>query len=172
MQEKRFVVAGPILIAVGCALLIISRPPSLRKADAKHGDVLATAMAPVSAPTSSRDPNQFPLEHLSDCNFSTYKPTRISDWLPAGVVKSVKPLYPPQAELRGVTGTVNVTVLINRQGAVERVCSNGPNELRTAAEVAAVQFRFRRPTVNNGIDPFGYIQEALVFRFRIDEKTN
>lgn len=173
MQEKRFVVASLILIAVASALLNVSRrPSSLRMTDAKWFGVPAIALAPVSVPTSNRDPSQFPPEHLSACDFSGYKPTRISDWLPAGVLKSVKPAFPAQARLRGVDGTVNVAVLINRQGSVERVCSTGPKELRTAAEVAAVEFRFRRPTLNKGIDPFGYIQETLVFRFKIEKKTD
>jgi TonB family protein len=75
------------------------------------------------------------------------------------------PSYPTEARRRGVKGTVNVFILINRQGAVERVCSTGPKELRKAAEAAAVEFRFKRPTINDGVDPFGYIQETLVFKF-------
>jgi TonB family protein len=75
------------------------------------------------------------------------------------------PSYPTEARRRGVKGTVNVFILINRQGAIERVCSTGPKELRKAAEAAAVEFRFKRPMINDGVDPFGYIQETLVFKF-------
>ena len=103
------------------------------------------------------------------CDFSAYRPTRISDWLPAGVLKRATPSYPAAARLKGVGGTVNVFILINRQGAVERVCSIGPKELRKAAEAAAVEFRFRRPTINDGTDSFGYIQETLVFKFVPDD---
>ena len=40
-----------------------------------------------------------------------------------------------------------------------------PKNLRKAAEAAAVEFRFKRPMMNDGVDPFGYIQETLVFKF-------
>jgi TonB family protein len=92
--------------------------------------------------------------------------------LPAGVLKRTKPTYPAQARLKKTAGTVNVFVLINRQGYVERVCSIGPKELRSSAESAAVEWRFRRPTINEGIDPFGYIQEILVFKFVLDQTLN
>jgi TonB family protein len=74
-------------------------------------------------------------------------------------------MYPSDARRRGIKGTVSVFILINREGAVERVCSTGPKELRKAAEAAAVKFRFRRPIMNEGDDPFEYIQETLVFNF-------
>ncbi|MBL0161174.1 MAG: energy transducer TonB [Bryobacterales bacterium] len=67
--------------------------------------------------------------------------------------------FPVQARLRGVGGTVNVFVLINREGSVARLCSVGPEELRMAAESAAAFWRFRRPTINQGTDPFRYIKK-------------
>ena len=117
---------------------------------------------------SGRNSSQFPREHLNDCDFSAYTPMRISDWLPGGILKAVKPLYPAEAKLHRVAGLVKVGILINKQGRVERVCSTGPEALRPAAEVAASEYRFRRLTINEGTDPFGYIQETLFFEFKLD----
>lgn len=111
------------------------------------------------------EPSEFPPQHSSVCDFSAERPARISDWLPRGIVRRAVPSYPAHARSRGIRGTVNASILIDRNGAVERVCSTGPAELRMAAEAAAVEFRFRRPMLNRTSDPFGLIQETLMFDF-------
>ncbi|MBN8734601.1 MAG: TonB family protein [Acidobacteria bacterium] len=118
------------------------------------------------------EPSDFPPQHSSVCDFSAERPARISDWLPRGIVRRAVPSYPAHARSRGIRGTVNVSILIDRNGAVERVCSAGPAELRMAAEAAAVEFRFRRPMLNRTSDPFGLIQETLVFDFVPDDRQH
>lgn len=163
MRPTRFIVGALVVIGLGSALVLITRQPSQTRmvvtettTQTRPDEVL-----PISVP----EPSQYPPQHITVCDFNAYGPTRISDWLPRGITRRAMPSYPIAARRRGVKGDVTVFILINRQGAVERVCSTGPKELRKAAEAAAVQFRFRRPTINDGIDPFGYIQETLVFKF-------
>jgi TonB family protein len=105
-------------------------------------------------------------QHSSDCQFKSFTPVHLSDWLPSGILKSAKPIYPPEARRRRIRGRVLVSVLIDKKGEVERVCSVGDPLLGAAAESAALQFRFRRPTF---IDLHRYIKETLVFDFVLEE---
>jgi len=93
----------------------------------------------------------------------------MSDWLPHGILKRATPTYPLEARRQRIHGRVLVSVLINKKGEVERVCSLGDPLLGAAAESAALQFRFRRPSFNGGIDLLGYIKETLVFDFVLEE---
>ncbi len=170
----RFIVGSLCLIGIASGLLMIEPGAAELRLPNPIG---RAALAPPAQHRHSvlsaaqRQADQFPPEHASPCDFSTYKRLSISDWLPAGVLKSVRPVYPAHARAKGISGTVNVRILINRQGHVERVCSIGPEELRVAAEIAAAEWRFRRPTINKGVDPFPYIEEGLVFNFVIDTKA-
>jgi len=110
-------------------------------------------------------------KHSSTCDFSAFKPVRISDWLPQGVSKRVKPSYPPEAQIKGVHGRVLVQVLINDQGEVEQVCGIGDSLLTRAAEVAALEWRFK-PPVLNGSQRFPYIQDFLTFDFILEEQES
>jgi TonB family protein len=113
-------------------------------------------------PSTTRLPDQ---QRSSNCDFKSYKPVQLSDWLPGGILKRVKPVYPTEALRRGIHGRVLVRVLVNKNGDVERVCSIGDPLLAVAAESAALQWRFRRPTFNGRKDLLGYIKETLVFDF-------
>jgi len=164
MRPAWYAFGSVIVIGTALSLLVVASrkdPRAERAAHEEKGPIKPEHELPVVVP----EPAGFPPQHTTPCDFSTYHPMRISDWLPGGIVKRATPSYPADARRQGIRGTVKVFVLINRDGAVERVCSNGPSALRKAAEAAAVQFRFRRPTINQGTDPFGFIQETLVFRF-------
>ncbi len=163
------IVGSTVVIGLASALLVITpqRSPGRSGLRETARRTRPDQISSISVP----EPSQYPPQHTTPCDFSTYRPTRISDWLPRGVVRRAVPSYPADARRAGIKGTVNVFILIDRQGVVERVCSTGPRQLRKAAEAAAVEFRFRRPTINEGIDPFGYIQETLVFKFVLDEPT-
>lgn len=164
-----FILGGAAVVGVASALLLVSHS-RVRGGDAKRQPASAVTVprpdSLLAAPR--RDPTQFPPEHVDACDFRAYRPTRISDWLPRAVPSSVRPEYPAQARRNRIAGTVNMFVLINRKGRVERVCSVGPKDLRMAAETAAAEWQFRRTTINAGIDSFGYIQETLVFKFVLE----
>jgi TonB family protein len=130
--------------------------------------------APLTAPPFiNRDEMQIeskkPRTHTSTCDFSRYHPVRISsDWMwRGGIVKRVKPEYPPEVKMERIQGEVAVRVLIDRNGEVEQACGTGPALLRDAAERAALGWLFRPPRLNG--EPFPYIQEVLVFKFVPEE---
>lgn len=167
------IVGSLALIVLATALLTVSPEPAKLMVDGPKRAAANPIAMPEAGEARSASParmKQFPPEHVDSCDFSAYQPTRISDWLPAGVVETARPTYPAEARLKGIAGTVRVFVLINRQGHVQKVCSIGPSELRSSAEAAAVEWRFKRPTINEGIDPFGYIQETLTFNFVSDQR--
>jgi TonB family protein len=59
-------------------------------------------------------------------------------------VKEVKPVYPDIARQAGIEGIVSMRVVINKDGAVEKVeVQSGEQALRQAAETAVRQWRYR-----------------------------
>ena len=163
MRPTPYIFGALVVIGLGSALVLMTTQRSQRRSVVTE---TATRTRPdETSPIPVPEPSQYPPQHTTPCDFTAFRPTRISDWLPRGIARRAVPSYPTEARRRGVRGTVNVFILINRQGTVERVCSTGPKELRKAAEAAAVEFRFKRPTINDGVDPFEYIQETLVFKF-------
>jgi TonB family protein len=163
MRSAPFLVGSLVVIGLSSSLFLITPPriPSGSRVQQPLNEIRRDQISSVFVP----EPYEYPSQHTMPCDFSRYRPNRIPDWLPRGVVQRAIPSYPADARRRGIKGTVNVLILINMQGTVERVCSTGPRALRKAAEAAAVKFRFRRPTINDGVDPLGYIQETLVFKF-------
>jgi TonB family protein len=66
-------------------------------------------------------------------------------------IKSVPPIYPPDARAGHVTGTVVLHVIIGTDGSVEEVSyESGPTRLADAAADAVRQWRYR-PILLNGI---------------------
>jgi TonB family protein len=118
-------------------------------------------------------------EAQSDCSFSRYNATEISD-LPADfIAKRVEPDYPVEARTKRLSGTVLIRVLVDKQGKVFRTCpvSEGISEqphrsLVEAAETAAKKFQFRK---NFGQPDevkfrFKYLRYTLTFRFEQPHK--
>jgi TonB family protein len=101
------------------------------------------------------------------CDFSSFKPVRISEFIPKAVVKKVLPEYPDGAIKRRQQGRVTVKVLIKLDGTVERACAAVGGPFAAAAEKAAKQSLFKR---NFGFDQprYGdYAEANLVFIFVI-----
>lgn len=113
-----------------------------------------------------------------DCGFSKFQPHLISHFVERGVIAKVTPQYPPAAKAKGLSGTVRVRILINRQGFVERTCPvyvsgerKADRSLMIAAEAAALQWTFQP---NFGLEPasglrFDYAQDILQFEFVPEE---
>jgi|SRR5882672_6237131 len=69
----------------------------------------------------------------------------------ANVITRVKPVYPPAARTMGISGKVDVRVVIAETGrVVEATAINGPMTLRTAAMNAARQWVYK-PATRNGV---------------------
>jgi len=113
-----------------------------------------------------------------DCGFSKLKTTRPSHFTE---VTRVEPQYPPAAKAAGVTGTVQVWVLINKDGLVEKTCPSyidGEPEpdrsLVISAEAAALQWRFHKNFGFSSADGlrFDYIEKGLVFNFVLGKSAD
>jgi len=62
------------------------------------------------------------------------------------IIKSVIPSYPPEAARKGIYGTVDVRITVDKHGAVsDAKAINGPGQLARASEEAAKQFQFKPP---------------------------
>jgi outer membrane biosynthesis protein TonB len=80
----------------------------------------------------------------NECDFAAYQPVRESHFVKRTVTKKVNPLYPPEAVSRNIQGLVNVKILVNRGGNVEKACAiNGDRVLKEASEAAALQWKFK-----------------------------
>lgn len=109
-----------------------------------------------------------------DCGFSKFRPRHITHFVDKGAISKVVPQYPPAAKAKGLSGTVRVRVLINRQGQVESTCPvylsgelKPDRSLVVAAEAAALHWSFQP---NFGLEPgdairFDYAQDVIVFKF-------
>lgn len=82
------------------------------------------------------------------------------------VLKRVLPVYPETARTATVEGKVEVRLLLDRSGRVERVVeATGPEGLRAAASEAARQWVFS-PAVQNGQPVKVWV--SLPFTFRLE----
>jgi outer membrane biosynthesis protein TonB len=107
-------------------------------------------------------------EKQQACDFSKYKPIRLSDDVGL-LVKSVKPAYPQVAKAARVQGDVIVEVLINRiKGDVVQACVvKGHPLLSAAARKAALEFKFIKATASSfGKGGLKYRTTILTFNFR------
>lgn len=113
-----------------------------------------------------------------DCGFSKMRARQIAHYVERGAVTKPAPQYPLAAKVAGITGTVRVRVLINRNGLVQRTCPEYVKDeprpdrsLVVAAEAAALQWTFDRNFGFGGQAPpaFEYARGVLTFNFVLDE---
>lgn len=103
------------------------------------------------------------------CNFSDYKPLKISHPLLKAVIKKVEPEYPRVAKSVRAEGEVVVRILVNRKGDVVGACAVEGHPLLQAASVqAAKEWKFKKD--------FGFVdyrfkekftEADLIFDFKI-----
>ena len=82
------------------------------------------------------------------CNFDAYQPLRIGTPIRGGheelAIEKTAPVYPAEAQQKGIGGHVDVRVLINRAGDVVRACALGAPLLAQSAEGAVLQWKFQK----------------------------
>jgi TonB family protein len=79
-----------------------------------------------------------------NCDFSEYKPLKISHFQKIALLEQVKPEYPSAAKAVGAQGKVRVKILVDRSGVVINACIlEGHPLLRAAAIQAALDSRFK-----------------------------
>jgi protein TonB len=82
---------------------------------------------------------------------------------PANVITRVRPVYPIPARMMGVSGKVNVRIVISETGRViETKALSGPMALRDAAMAAARQWVYK-PATRNGVPVKS--ESVVVFTF-------
>jgi len=133
---------------------------SCARPELPRSSTVAHATASRQAPTGGSEQT-----HLHNCDFTKTRAVRVSsDWLwRGGILNRVKPQYPPEAKQLAVQGEVSVKVLIDDEGIVRQVCATGPALLRSAAEDAALQWKFRPPKLNGTRSL--WLIETLTFNF-------
>lgn len=106
------------------------------------------------------------------CDVSTSRIRRISDF-EATALHRVTPAYPPEAKTKGISGTVQLRVLVGKSGHVKAACPVYPDGTKPdsilieAAQKAAVRWEFPR---NFGLRgklrlKFDYVEFPLQFNF-------
>ena len=102
------------------------------------------------------------------CDFSRYKPLKVSHFLTNAVVKEVEPEYPPAAAIVKASGKVVVKILVDRKGDVIETCIiEGHALLRATSLQAAKNWKFKR---NFGFlsskRKERYVEAELTFNFK------
>ena len=139
------------------------------RADQTTGQSNANASRSVNEPGSQKVKAS-----TNECDFSSYKAIREDHFVRRAIAKSGKPLYPTEAVREGIQGWVNVRILVNRSGDVEKACAiDGDEKLKTISENAALQWKFKP---NFGLSSPGrslYREDVIAFRFVLNkpEKT-
>ncbi|MCG3161541.1 MAG: hypothetical protein JMDDDDMK_02730 [Acidobacteria bacterium] len=85
--------------------------------------------------------------------------------LEAYATKKAKPSYPPEARSAGVSGQVEVSILVSEQGEViEAQAISGPMELRDASVQAAREWKFKPARLS---DIAVKMEGTLIFGFKL-----
>jgi len=109
-----------------------------------------------------------------ECDFTSYHPVWESHFVSRTVTKKVEPIYPSEAAHRGVQGRVNVKILVNRDGNVEKACAiDGDQTLKDAVEKAALQWKFKPYFGAPNAAKVGsrkYTEAVIVFNFVLGTK--
>src|SRR5690606_32030294 len=78
------------------------------------------------------------------CSFKEYNPVIQSHALLGSAIEKFQPDYPAAAKLAGISGNVEVVIIVDKKGVVVETCvSEGPIPLRAVAQSAAAKWRFK-----------------------------
>lgn len=105
------------------------------------------------------------------CDFTSYKPLQVGSSEGKSIRRAVEPEYPNEAKKRRIQGLVNVRVLSNAEGVVEKACAiSGPRILRKASEAAALKTLFE-PVLLNG-EKVRYVECQISFDFVLPKQQS
>lgn len=112
------------------------------------------------------------LKQACKCDFSKYNPLVLSHPLVNAATKTVEPDYPEIAKRAKVQGTVEVRILVNRNGEVIDACVvEGPPLLRSAARNAALKWKFKKNFGFTHKQKRRYIESSIEFKFRLSGES-
>ena len=105
-------------------------------------------------------------EHPTGCDLSGYNALREVDFAQRAIVLIAKPPYPPEALRNGQGGSVNVDIVINRDGNVIAACAlNGPALLQPAAQKAALSCKFKKYFGRTAPAKHEYQRDVITYLF-------
>jgi protein TonB len=105
---------------------------------------------PVDLPQPPVPAKPAPVEKTPTPN-AVAKPVAVSKGVQAAkLIRQVTPAYPSLAKQARISGTVRLTAIIGRDGAIERLQLIGGHPLLAPAAIEAVKQWLYRPTLLNG----------------------
>ena len=104
-----------------------------------------------------------------ECNFSKYKPLRVSHFLQMALIEQIQPKYPAAGKAVRAQGKVRVKILVDRNGKVPKACAvEGHPLLRSTSLYAAYRSRFKSNFGFSKASTFKgkqFITDELVYKF-------
>jgi hypothetical protein len=104
-----------------------------------------------------------------ECNFSKYKPLRVSHFLQMALIGQIQPKYPAAGKAVRAQGEVRVKILVDRNGKVQKACAvEGHPLLRSTSLYAAYRSRFKSNFGFSKASTFKgkqFITDELVYNF-------
>ncbi len=129
--------------------------------------LLISILLLMAAHTSANRPHEKQNKQSGECDFSQYNYVRVSDYKIPAKTKA-EPEYPSIAIEAKITGIVQVRVLVDKEGNVERACATtGHPILKEAAVKAARKWKFTRNFGMRFRWRSTYMQEWIIFNFKL-----
>ena len=105
-------------------------------------------------------------EQPRGCDLSGYNAHREVHFAQRAIVLIAKPVYPPEALRNGHGGSVNVDIVVNRDGSVIAACAlNGPVLLQPAAQKAALSCKFKKHFGRGAPTKHAYQRDVITYLF-------
>ena len=134
---------------------------------------LAGSFPPISTAANSKKSSEVPEAAVPDASAENHRDGISADALladqldPPQLLSPVEPVYPKNAARHHIAGTVELRVVVETNGTVQKVTPvSGPPELIQAAESAAREFRYT-PALLNG-KPIQAIQTVKI-KFKLNQ---
>lgn len=102
------------------------------------------------------------------CDFSEYNTLKET---PKSLISLVRPIYPKSAQRKKITGKVQIRVLVNRAGKVEKACAVKGHKLLTASALNAIRrWSYPAETTQKELDltKKGFYEFVVAFDFSPD----
>ena len=103
-----------------------------------------------------------------ECDFSKYRPLKVSHFLQMALVEQIQPKYPAVGKAVRAQGKVRIKILVDRNGKVQKACAvEGHPLLQSTSLYAAYKSRFKS---NFGFSKASFkgkqfITDELVYNF-------
>ncbi|HEX3251926.1 MAG TPA: energy transducer TonB [Pyrinomonadaceae bacterium] len=132
----------------------------------------AMLLTSLVAPASQFTGQLVQTKQGANCDFSSYNPLILSHPLVSAASRTIDPVYPEIARQAKVQGTVEVRILVNRDGEVMDACIvEGPPLLHSAARNAALQWKFKKNFGLTHKQRRRFVESSIAFKFSLDGES-